>query len=114
MEKRCFLVGQKDSLFKQLVAKLLIDLNEGMELFENRSSNVDGLLGEIREIDPDMILLEEASPFGEDSLLVGILIKLPNLPVIVISEKSNVMHIVRRETRPLHSSGELIEIINFI
>lgn len=42
MEKCCFLVGQKDSLFKQLVASLLSDLASNLKLNESRSTGLEG------------------------------------------------------------------------
>jgi len=114
LEKRCFLVGRTDSLFKQLVASLLVDLTDEFELCENNAVDPVELLDEIKDARPDMILLEELSPFSEDSMLTHLLINIPNVPVIVISEDSNFMHIVRRETRQLTSSNDLIETLHLV
>lgn len=114
MEKCCFLVGQKDSLFKQLVASLLSDLAINLKLAESRSTGFEDLLNEISEAKPNLILLEEASPFSGDSYLIQLLINVPNIPVIVISEASNEMHILRRESVILSSSSDLIKAINQI
>ena len=114
MEKCCFLVGQKDSLFKQLVASLLSDLAINLKLAESRSTGFEDLLNEISVAEPNLILLEEASPFSGDSYLIQILINVPNIPVIVISEASNEMHILRRESVILSSSSDLIKTIDQI
>ncbi|MEW6287349.1 MAG: hypothetical protein AB1509_14090 [Chloroflexota bacterium] len=112
MNKRCFLVGRKDSLFKQLVASLLVDMMDDLDLYENKSVELDALLEEIKSVHPDLIVLEEMSPFSEDSLMSRLLVNLPDLPVIVISEDSNLMHLIRCHTRMLGSSKDLIETIN--
>ena len=114
MEKHCFLASARNSLFKQLVASLLIDLTDDLKLHESKAIEVRALLDEIAEVKPDMVLLDETSPFVENSLLVLLLITNPGLPVIVINEDSNLMHIVRRETQILSSSNDLIEAINLI
>ena len=114
MEKRCFLIGQKDSLFKQLVASLLSDLATNLKLEESRSTGFEDLLNEISVAEPNLILLEEASPFSGDSYLIQLLINVPNIPVIVISEASNEMHILRRESVILSSSSDLIKTIDQI
>lgn len=114
MEKCCFLVGQKDSLFKQLVASLLSDLAINLKLDESQSTGFEDLLNEISEAEPNLILLEEASPFSGDSYLIQLLINVPNIPVIVISEASNEMHILRRESVILSSSSDLIKTIDQI
>jgi len=114
LEKLCFLAGRKDSLFKQLVASLLNDLADNLKLYVSKAVDIEVLINEVAEVEPDMILLEDPSPFSKDSLLIRLLIERPNLPVIVISGDSNVMHIVRKETMLLNSSSDLIKTINLI
>lgn len=114
MEKRCFLAGRKESLFKQLVASLLRDATDELELYENKSVEFGEMLSEIKESKPDMIILEESEPFTENSLLTRILIRFPEVPLIVISEDSNLIHIVRCQARLLSSSNDLIETINLM
>lgn len=114
MEKRCFLAGRKESLFKQLVASLLRDATDDLELYENKSVEFGEMLSEIKESKPDMIILEESEPFTENSLLTRILIQIPEVPLIVISEDSNLIHIVRCQARLLSSSNDLIETINLM
>jgi chemotaxis response regulator CheB len=114
LEKRCFLAGWKDSLFKDLVVNLLNGSNNHLTLIESHAVDFEGLLYEISKAKPDVILLEESSPFSGDSFLVLLLVRNPNLPVIVISELSNEMHIMRRETLFLNSSSDLIRTINQI
>lgn len=112
MKKCCFLVGRKDSLLKQLVASLLTDFADNLSVYESQLSGFNDLLKEISEVEPSIILLEESSPFSGDTYLVQLLINSPNIPVIVISNVSNEMHIVRRESIILNSSNDLIKTIN--
>jgi len=114
MKKRCFLAGKNDSLFKSLVASLLNDLINDVELQESHADDLEGLLNEISETDPTLILLADASPFSGESPLFRILMHKPNLPVIVISEDSNMMHIVHRETKIIKSSNDLVNAVNII
>ena len=114
MEKHCLLTGRHNSLFRQLVAGLLKDLTNELTLHESRASDFMDFLNEVSDLQPDMILLDDSSPFSEDSLLTRLLINEPALPVIVISENSNVMHIVRRESVMLNSSNDLIKAIDLV
>jgi chemotaxis response regulator CheB len=93
---------------------LLVDLTDNLDLRENKAVDISGLLDEIDEVKPDMILLEEASPFSEDSLMIRLIMNVTGLPVIVISEDSNLLHIVRCDTRLLSSSKDLIETIDLM
>jgi len=114
LEKHCLLTGRRhNSLFRQLVASLLQDLTN-VTLHESRAADFTGFLNEVSDIQPDLILLDDSSPFSEDSLLTRLLINEPALPVIVISENSNVMHIVRRERVMLHSSDDLVRAIDLV
>lgn len=114
MDKRIFLIGQGNSLFKQLVTNLLEDMTDDLDLLENNAMEFECLLEEIKNAKPDLVLLEELTPFTENSLLMRLFANIPDLPVIVIREDSNLMHTVRCDTRLLGSSKDLIETINLI
>ena len=65
MDKRCFLVGRKDSLFKQLVASLLVDMMDNLDLHENTTADFKIMLDEYYRLhewdaegDPTAQLLE--------------------------------------------------------
>lgn len=90
------------------------DATDELELYENKSVEFGEMLSEIKESKPDMIILEESEPFTENSLLTRILIRFPEVPLIVISEDSNLIHIVRCQARLLSSSNDLIETINLM
>ncbi len=90
------------------------DSADGLQLYESRSVEFGGLMEEIMVVDPHVILLEESSPFSEDSTLMRLLLGKPGLPVIVIGEDSNLMHIVHLERKLLSSSNDLIKAITLI
>lgn len=83
-----------------------------LDLHENTTTDFKDTLGEIRDAKPDLVLLEEMSPFSQNSLTIRLLNSLPNLPLIVISEDSNLIRIFHSETRMLSSSRDLIETLN--
>lgn len=112
MEKRCFFVAPKDTLFKQLVASLLLDLADDIALYESQAVDFDNLLEEVLMVSPDVVLLDEASPFSTEDFLVRLLIIRPGVPVIFINHESNSLHIVRRETQLLSSSHDLINMLH--
>jgi len=114
MKKRCFIAGRKDTLFKNLVASLLNGRIDDMDVQESQADDFDGLLVEISEADPTLIMLDDSYPFSKDSFLVQILLHRPDLPVIVISEDSNLMHIVRKETKIIDSSKDLFNVVNIL
>jgi hypothetical protein len=112
MKKRCFLAGRNESLFKNLVANLLIDLIADLDLYESQAEDLEGLLNEISKIDPTLIILDDSSSFSGESSIMSILMHQPNLPVIVIGMDSNLMHILRKETKIINSSNDLVKAVN--
>jgi len=112
LEKVCFLTSRKNSLFKQLVASLLRDLANNLKLHESQADDFELLLEKVSMVGPDMVLLDDASPYSKDSFLIRLLVSNPDLPVFVISEDSNEMHILRREVVLISSSSDLIKAIN--
>lgn len=82
---------------------------DNLDVQENQTTDFESLLDEIQTVKPHLILLEEAFPFSENSILSRLLVKVPDLPLVVISEDSNEMHVVRWNTRLLSSSRDLIE-----
>ena len=114
LKRCCYLAGQNDSLLKDVVASLLKNSNRNLKVHESRTCDFEEMLNEILEVQPDVVLLNESSPFSVDDFLMRLLIVQPGLPVIVISETSNVMHVVRRETRFLKTSKDLLATINLV
>jgi hypothetical protein len=112
MNKLCFLAIQKNSLFKQAVSSLIGKATNGIELYESEADNVEGLIKEISDMAPHVLLLEESSPLLNESVLAGLLMISPCVSVIVVSEETSFMHVVHRETIQLSSSIDLIEAIN--
>jgi len=113
--KRCLLfVCNKDALFRQIVSNLLVNVDDHVEIFESTARNLNDLLQDVSDINPDIILLEETSPLSVDSPLVHVLFAKPGRPVIVISQEHNWMHMVRWETIQLHSANDLINTIALV
>jgi DNA-binding NarL/FixJ family response regulator len=95
----------------QLVASLLVDMMDDLDLYESQAVGFEELLNEMQIANPRLILLEETLPFSSASLMTRLLAARPELPVIVISEDTNLIHVIRCQTRLLSSSKDLIETI---
>ena len=113
MDKRCLLWLCKDTLFKDVMSSLLLDMSDDIELLESSTHELEALLREASDLDPDMIVLEASSPLSEESLLMQVLMAKPGRPVIVVSQEHNWMHVVRWETVKLESANDLIDVMKF-
>lgn len=113
--KRCLLfVCNQDTLFRQILSNLLVNVDDHVEIFESTARNVNDLLNDVSNINPDIILLEESSPLSVDSPLVHVLFARPGRPVIVISQEHNWIHTVRWETIQLRSADDFINTIALV
>ncbi len=109
MDKRNVLLVCKHILFKQIMSKLLLNISDEVELFESTTQDVECLLQDVSDIDPDLIFLEEDSPLSAESFLMRVLVARPGRPVIVVNQEDNWMHVVRWETVKLRSADDLLD-----
>ncbi len=91
------------------MSSLLLSMTTDIALFESTTHDLDCFLQEVSHTEPDLILLEESSPFSAEAQLVHVLIAKPDIPVIVISQENNWIHVVRRESVRLRSANDLID-----
>ena len=111
MDKRCLLWLCKDTLLKEVISSLLLDISNDIELLESSVHDFETLLRGVSHVDPDVIVLEASSPFSEESQLVRVLMARPGRPVIVVSQEHNWMHVMRWETVKLESAYDLIDVM---
>jgi AmiR/NasT family two-component response regulator len=95
----------------QLVADLLIAQTKDLILHESRAHDVGSLLSDVEREQPNVVVLESPSPFTDETLLVQLLVRKPEVPLILISENSNTVHVIRCETSLLNTSKDLINTI---
>ena len=91
---------------------LLNDTNHSLIVYESQAVDFEEMLNEVTRNEPDVILLDESFPLSTTSTLICLLTAKPALPVIVIGEDDNLMHIIHHETVRIHSPMDLINAIN--
>jgi len=111
LQNYCFLLVFKDGLFKQILSNLLVEMNNGFEIYESTAEDVDDLLTEVSKLSPDTILLQESSPLSKGACLIHILRAIPGRPVVVVSQEHNLMHVVHWRTVYVETVNDLIESI---
>jgi hypothetical protein len=92
--------------------RLLIEMTHKIDTFESTANDVDDLLQEVSILGPDMVLMEEGSPFAAASCLGHMLMAMPGCPVIVVSQEHNLLHVVHWQTVQVETARDLIEFIN--
>jgi hypothetical protein len=84
-------------------------MNNRHSIFESSAEDVDGLLKDIVNLKPDTVLLDEASHFSSKSSLAPLLMAMPGRPIVVVSQKYNLMHVVHYRTVQVETVSDLIE-----
>lgn len=101
-------------MFRQVIANLLMNVADNVEMFESTALDGSDLLNEVTHLDPDIILLEESSPLSTNSPLVPMLIAKPGRCLIVISQEHNWIDVVHCENFHLSSASDLVNTIKFM
>jgi hypothetical protein len=84
-------------------------MNNSHEIFESSAEDVDGLVKDIVKLQPNTVLLDETSHFSSASSLAPLLMAMPGRPIVVVSQKYNVMHVVHYRTVQVETVSDLIE-----
>jgi hypothetical protein len=113
LKNHCFLLVFKDNLFKQIILSLLKEMNN-VEMKDSTANDVEGLLKEVLKYQPDTVLLEESSPLSAAPCLFHLLNILHGRPVVLVSPKSNLMHVVHWRTIEVETASDLFKSITLV
>jgi hypothetical protein len=110
----CILALQKDSLIKLTLANLVGKADEALVAIDSEAENLEELDREINQYHAKVILLENSSPFAEETSLSNLLVHSSKLLVIVIQEDNNWLHIYTKEKKLLTSTTDLLDVIHTV
>ena len=85
-----------------------------MEMLDSAATDVEGLLREVLNYQPDTILLEESSPLSAAPCLFNLLKVLHGRPVVLVSPHRNQMHVVHWRTIEVETASDLFKPIHFV
>lgn len=98
------------SLFGRGV-EILLRQDESMELV-GEESDVDRAIGRIKELRPDVVLLELDSPECDLSpVVIRILNELPSVKIVGVRLADNTIRVYRGEQRIAREIGDLLQVI---
>ena len=111
MKMTCLLAIQQHSLMNQaLITALLSSTSENM-VITSLANDLDTLISEIAEMKPYVVLLGEATPLAAKDSLARLLMSLPELRVIVVSEDTNWLHIFNKKDVLLTRQSDLPDFV---
>lgn len=113
MHMTCLLAMQEYSLMNQaLITALLSSVSEN-KVVTSAANDLETLITEIAELNPDVILLGEATPLAAKDTLAHLLMCFPELRVIVVSEDTNWLHVFHKKDLLLTRQSDLLDIIYY-
>jgi DNA-binding NarL/FixJ family response regulator len=104
------LVTINEELLSSAVMSTL-SLNNDIEIFTMNGTDKSALVSALEEIQPDAVIINESLLFTHPSTLLGWLKLLPDLNVIVLDEKANLLHIYKQKEVILKQATDLIAVI---
>jgi CO dehydrogenase nickel-insertion accessory protein CooC1 len=110
----CILAFQKDSLIRLTLVNLVDNADEAFVLIDTEAENLEELDREINQYHAKVIILENSSPFAEETSLSKLLVHSSKLLVIVIQEDNNWLHIYTKEKKLLTSTTDLLDVIHTV
>jgi DNA-binding NarL/FixJ family response regulator len=105
------LVIRKNSLLNQAMASILQSSGSKIKVVTSAANDVQGLIVDISNLEPDVILLEESMALASKETITHLLMVYPNMRLIVVSDDSNWLHIYRKKDMLMTRPGDLLSII---
>jgi DNA-binding NarL/FixJ family response regulator len=111
VDKPSVLVLKRNSLLNQAMASILQSSSSKLKVITSSANDVQGLVDDIANHAPDVILLDESMTLANKESLTHLLMVYPNLRVIVASDDSNWLHIYRKKDMLMTRPGDLLNVI---
>lgn len=109
MKKIRVLILQENSLLAYALTSILRDSGDGqIRMVTSAAKDLQALVMDISELEPDYLLLEESTPLASKNSLIDLLTIYPGLPLIVISESNNWLHVYHKKNMLLTCSEDLL------
>jgi len=80
-----------------------------VDALESTADDIEGLLTEVLQYQPDTVLLDESSPLSAASCLLHLLSTLPGKSVVLVSQERNQMHVIHLRTIEMETASDLFE-----
>jgi chemotaxis response regulator CheB len=107
----CILAVRQNLLMNQALTSALLSSIPDHRVITSKANDLEELITEISELKPDVVLLGEATPLAAKDTLAHLLMCLPELRVIVVSEDTNWLHVFHKKDLLLKRQSDLLEIV---
>lgn len=108
--KRVLLV-KSENLFAGGLASLIYQANE-INLLNRTIKDLNQLIKEIRDLHPNILVLNKSLHFATSPSVLGLLSKFPDIRILVVDELKNIIHVYEKHEVEVNQSADLIGLIN--
>jgi hypothetical protein len=109
----CLLAIPIDSLLYRALASLLPSPRSELNLVTSTANDLPGLVGEISDLKPDMVILAESTPLAAKDMLGRLLMSHTELRVVVVSEDTNWLSVFHKKDMEMTSQADLLDVLYF-
>lgn len=111
MTQTCIIAMRQDSLLNRALAGILNTSNPDLQVITSKSKDVDGLLAEVEELKPEIVIIGESTPMAAKDMLGHLLMSHAELRVLVVSEDTNWLHFFHKKDYLLSRQADLMNVI---
>ena len=110
LTNHCLLVIDNNSPLNLAMEVLLVP-DSGIQAIKSSTRNIQGIVNEIRDLESQVVILEDAAICAEKDSLAHMLMTNPALKIVVVLRDSNYVYIFRKDEILIENASEFLEII---
>jgi len=102
---------RQDSLLNRALAGILNTSNPDLQVITSKSKDGEGLMAEVDELKPEIVIIGESTPMAAKDMLGHLLMSHAELRVLVVSEDTNWIHLFHKKDFLLARQADLMNVI---
>lgn len=113
MNITCLLAIPSNSLLDRALASILQGAKAELKLFTSAAQDLAGLVTEIADLKPDIVIISESMPVAAKDKLTSLLMSFTELRVVVVSEDTNWLHVFHKRDMLMTRQADLLDVLYF-
>jgi hypothetical protein len=106
---KVLLIGCNDLITSGIAS--LLQRSHDVSLIHKRVKDIPQLTREIIDLQPATLILKNSLIFVNSSSMLELLIKFPDLRILTIDERKNVIHVYEKQEVQVNQSADLLKLI---
>jgi DNA-binding NarL/FixJ family response regulator len=107
--KRVLLVKSRNLIASGIAS--LIKQAKDINLLNKSIDDIHHLVKEVRDLNPNILILNKSLGFATSQSILGLLCKFPDIRIFVIDDFQNIIHVYEKREFEVRQSGDLVGLI---